>query len=61
MQEKEVLQQTIGALNSTISSLTETAILLQQNNAALQKRIDELTEQIVCLNRQINARRLKKL
>ena len=35
MQEKEVLLQTIGALNSTISSLSET-------NANLQKRIDEL-------------------
>lgn len=39
MQEKEVLLQTIGALNSTISSLSET-------NANLQKCIDELTAQV---------------
>ena len=39
MQEKVVLLQTIGALNSTISSLSET-------NANLQKRIDELAHDV---------------
>ena len=49
MQEKEVLLQTIGALNSTISSLSET-------NANLQKRIDELTAQVAWQNRQLFGR-----
>lgn len=54
MQEKEVLLQTIGALNSTISSLSET-------NANLQKRIDELTAQVAWLNRQLFGRKSEKL
>ena len=54
MEEKEVLLQTIGALNSTISSLSQT-------NAALQKRIDELTAQVAWLNRQLFGRKSEKL
>ena len=54
MEEKEVLLQTIGALNSTISSLSET-------NANLQKRIDELTAQVAWLNRQLFGRKSEKL
>ena len=53
MQEKEVLLQTIGALNSTISSLSET-------NANLQKRIDELTAQVAWLNRQLFGRKIRE-
>ena len=54
MEEKEVLLQTIGALNSTISSLSQT-------NASLQKRIDELTAQVAWLNRQLFGRKSEKL
>lgn len=54
MQEKEVLLQTIGALNSTISSLSKI-------NANLQKRIDELTAQVAWLNRQLFGRKSEKL
>ena len=61
MQEKEVLLQTIGALNSTISSLSETNISLQQTNTNLQKRIDELTAQVAWLNRQLFGRKSEKL
>lgn len=43
-----------GALNSTISSLSET-------NANLQKRIDELTAQVAWLNRQLFGRKSEKL
>ncbi len=54
MEEKEVLLQIIGALNSTIFSLSET-------NTKLQKRIDELTSQVAWLNRQFLDRKSEKL
>ena len=58
MEERDILMQTVEALNATITTLSENH---KKETDALNARIRELTAQVVWLNRQLFGRKSEKL